>query len=429
MRVLTVKLKHLYPKRILIIAAFILSFLNEPCLFVWTFALCLIGLFCKNKKNVIDILILMQLRTLINPGIAVNYSGITATMKWITIFLLSFVLLKNRHEEHRSHLNGIFRCFFVFAIEIIITNFLFSSYPIVATFKVISYIIPFMAVLKGICDFCDINWIKRIVIPLGFVLIGSAILIPFPVGYLRNGHAFQGLFNHPNVYGVMLALFLAGFLYSSHRITVKEIVMSIIVVMLAILSESRTGIFACVFAIVLYLLSKEIRTKASNIIYLFAIGLTIIALLSLNDSIMSNIYFLLHKGGNESILFSRENQIEQNLNRFQSNPLFGRGFNVPYVQGVYSLKFSFDLVVENGNLLLSLLGDVGIVGLIMFFICYIRIFRIGWGNKIVLFVIPFIVAMGEQSFFSTNNFALIMYMYISVYFADGMLKNVNGRYS
>ena len=189
------------------------------------------------------------------------------------------------------------------------------------------------------------------------------------------------------------------------------------------LSESRTGIFACICVIILYLLSKEIRTKFSSKIYLIVIILTVLSIIVLDNSIITSIHSLIYKGGNESVLFSRANQFESNINRFFVSPLLGTGFNVPYIPNVCSYGFSFDLVVENGNLILAILGDIGIIGFVIFILCYLQLLKLGWGNKIVLFIIPFVVSMGEQSFFSTNNFAIIMYIYISIFVADGIKKN------
>lgn len=418
------KYRYINPKKLGAVILFLISFFNQPLLSIWTLVMCLKGVISRERSTAISIFIMIQLRTLINPGIASSYSGVSSIIKWITIFILSLVILATMSDEHANVLNRVYLSFIFFTVLVVVSGFLFSSYPVVAAFKMISYVVPFLAILKGICNANYIDWIKKIIEPLGALLIGSIVLIPFPVGYLRNGHAFQGFFNHPNVYGVMLAMFLAGFLYSSNKITLKEIIVSIMTTGLAVLSESRTGIFSCVFSIILYLLSKEIRTKSSSKIYLIIIILTIVSIMVLDKSIMTSIYSIIYKGGNESVLFSRANQFEANVSRFFASPLLGTGFNVPYVPNVCSYGFSFDLVVENGNLILAILGDTGIIGFIMFILCYLRLLKLGWGNKIVLFIIPFVVSMGEQSFFSTNNFAIIMYIYISIFVADG-LKEIN----
>ena len=417
------KYRYIHFKKVGAAILFLISFLNQPLLSIWTLVMCLKGVISQNRSTVIRIFIMIQLRSLINPGIASSYSGVSSMIKWITIFILSGMILFSLYDEHADALKKIYLSFIFFTVIIIVSGFFFSSYPVVAAFKMISYVVPFLAILKGICNTSYIGWIKEVTEPFGILLLGSIVLIPFPVGYLRNGHAFQGIFSHPNIYGAMLAMFLAGFLYSSNKITLKEIIISIITTGLAVLSESRTGIFACICVIILYLLSKEIRTKFSSKIYLIVIILTVLSIIVLDNSIITSIHSLIYKGGNESVLFSRANQFESNINRFFVSPLLGTGFNVPYIPNVCSYGFSFDLVVENGNLILAILGDIGIIGFAIFILCYLQLLKLGWGNKIVLFIIPFVVSMGEQSFFSTNNFAIIMYIYISIFVADGIKKN------
>lgn len=415
------KYRYIHPKKVVPIMMFLISFFNQPLLCLWTLSLCFKGVFCKEKSNIINSFILLQLRTLMSPGIACSYSGISSIIKWITIFILSLMLLLS-HDKYANILNYVYISFVCFATLMTFSCFLFSSYPTVATFKIISYIVPFIAILKGVCNTNNIDWIEKITKPLGILLIGSIFFIPFPIGYLRNGHAFQGLFNHPNVYGVMLALYLAGVLYLSDKISAKVIFISIVTVCLTILSESRTAMFACLFSIILFLFSKEIQKKSNSKISILIIISIIISILLFDKSIIGHIHSLIYKGGNKSLLYSRESQFESNLIRFMISPLFGTGFNVPYISNIRSYAFSFDLVVENGNLILAVLGDTGIIGSLVFILCYYQLFRLGRGNKIVLFVIPFVVSMGEQSFFSTNNFAIIMYLYLSIFVADGLKK-------
>ena len=109
--------------------------------------------------------------------------------------------------------------------------------------------------------------INKVIVPLGMMIFTSLILVNSPIGYLRNGIGFQGVFNHPNVCGIMLTLFLAGYLYNSSRLNCKVIIISVIVVSIAIITKSRTGIFSCLSCILLFLLSKDTKKNTSQFTY------------------------------------------------------------------------------------------------------------------------------------------------------------------
>lgn len=407
----------------LFLLGFLISLINESFLSVWTlfmFARCIL----KGETEFIELFIMIQLRSIMNPGIAVVYSGRSSIVK-MTVIILSSIYVLITKSDYKKSLSKAYISFIIFSIYVITSGFISSSYPIVAGFKLLYYVIPFLAILKSICSIGDIDIIDRIVNPLGLMVFLSIFLLNSPVGYLRNGVGFQGIFNHPNVFGNMLALYLAGFLYTSYKVQLKELIVSSIIFFLAILSKSRTGIFSCIATIILFMLSKNTLKKSDFLIKLSLITLLVAALLLYRDLIIDLFYSIIFKGGYDSILYSRSNQFSSNIERFFSSPLFGTGFNVPYIPNVRTYSFSYDLVVENGNLILALLADIGIIGFILFIKSYTELLKLGWGNKLLIFLIPFLVSMGEQSFFSTNNFAIIMYIYISIYVADGLRRKAN----
>lgn len=398
---------------------FVISFFNNTLLMAYLIFLLCWAFFSGREEKNIESLIWIQIRSLLNPGIAVSFSGTTSILKWGVIFALSLLIFTYK-SKYRNRIGKVYFCFIIYTIYLLFSAWIVSSYPTVASFKIMSYIIPFIAIMKGITDTRYIGWMKRTITPLGWLIFLSVFLIPLPVGYLRNGYAFQGFFNHPNVFGVMLSLFLAGYLYLQNQYGIKEIIVSSIIVAFSVMSGSRTGMFSCVVAIMLFVLSKEVRKGAKTKIWVTLTIIVLIIALLLNGSFAEGINNLIFKGHEDSLFYSRVNQIDNNLERFKNSPVLGTGLNVPYREGFTSFKFSFDLVVENGNLALALLGDTGIVGTILFFISYLYVFLRGYENKCLIFILPFVVSMGEQSFFSTNNFGMILYLFISIYLADGL---------
>lgn len=119
----------------------------------------------------------------------------------------------------------------------------------------------------------------------------------------------------------------------------------------------------------------------------------------------------------QNITLSRAEQFQIFTKKFQNNPFLGSGFMVPFVQDYCSWSFSFGLIVESGNLFYAVLGDLGLLGIGLFFMCYGYIFISGdkTNGKVLLFITPFLICMGEMVFFSTNNNAIFLYVMLSSY--------------
>ena len=87
---------------------------------------------------------------------------------------------------------------------------------------------------------------------------------------------------------------------------------------------------------------------------------------------------------------------------------------VPFNSGYQSFSFSFELNVEPGNIIIALLGDIGIVGTSLFIIAFGNLFYKMDKQNIILFLMPLVASMGEMMFFSTNNIAVLFYVFYGV---------------
>lgn len=400
---------------------FAISCINSITLSAWMILIPAYLVIRYKKEGAVEAFILLQLRSILSTGVAAPITGTAGYIKWSVVFLLSFYLLagyKNVRNPELKQATGWVALFSIFAA---FAAWVSSSYPVTSNFKTLSYVIPFIAILIGISETPEVDWIHKITVPLGLLCLGSAVLIGSAVGYLRNGTSFQGVFNHPNLYGVVLGLFLAGFLYPVKRLSVKSVAVIAAVIALASLTRSRTGMITILVVVLLFLLSLD--TRASTRVLLIALLVFLVAMLVLLDTpIVDAFLSFIQKGHADDILYSRNEQLASALERFRLSPILGTGFNVPYRRNYRSYAFSFDLITENGNLIFALLGDVGIIGFILFLIAYIRLYRDGRGARTLIFFAPFLVSMGEMTFFSTNNIAIIMYLYFGVYARDGWLS-------
>lgn len=399
---------------------FVFSLINNTTLLV---SLISLGVLFKQKEiGAIKVLNILTLRTVMNPGLAANI-GNFQELKWLFIFMSSFYLIYGYNKidtRLRSRINGILISVTLFAVYNILSSFFLSTLPTIAIFRVFSYIIPFIGVMIGIANtsgkFDLINWIHRM---FSVLFIGSIPFSFLPVGYLRNGRAFQGLTNQPNMFGILCALFIALILtkiqlkgFKSRWMPFLQI--SVLMYMI-ILSESRTGFISAVTVIMMFLLFSNMIKIKKIIIFNFS-GIVMVVYIWLHGGLLQELQEFLSKG-HDDILHSRSGQVDGLMANFLRNPLFGSGFSVPVTQQ-RSFQFSFDYVIEPGNLILAVLSYGGIVGLALFINYILKIFMVNKSHFKLLAFLPvstLLISMGEMVFFSTNNIAIWLYMFISIY--------------
>lgn len=404
-----------------LISLLIFSFYNSITLLIFLLALLL--LLQQREVGAIKILNLITLRTIINPGIAVDISQWQG-VKWVILFFCSFYLLKSYYkleENQRKKIRKITFFVILFMIYNVISALIFSSLPIIAIFKLLSYVVIFLGVLVGLSYTRNkIDWINWTYKMFAIIIILSLPLVFMPVGYLRNGHAFQGLTNQPNMFGIVGALFIGILLTSlqTERIKNKMFVftaMTSISMYLIFISYSRTAFITSIVLLIVYIIFANIN-KVIKLVFINLFGAVLITFIVLEKSIINYITEFIYKG-QSSLIFSRVDQVEGLLSNFMRNPLFGSGFAVP-VLPYRNFAFSTEYVVEPGNLIMAVLSYSGIIGFILFALYIMRIIFANikyFGVVCFLPIAAILISMGEMVFFSSNNVGIWCYMYLGIY--------------
>lgn len=406
---------------LVIMCLFILSFFNTIMLFI--FMISLLFLLRQKEVGAIKIMNIITLRTIMNPGIAINISKFQI-FKWIILIGCSVYLVfcySKLDKKNFKKFRDIAFLVLIFAFYNIFMAFIFSSLPVVATLKVVSYVLPFLGILVGIgCTYKNVDWItwllKKIFMPLFFA---SLFVVKLPVGYLRNGYSFQGLTNQPNLFGIVTVIFFAvliSFFQVNKKINKHYFLfLSLIVFYMVIISKSRTSLGSLIVLTLFYLVFTNNYRGLKKLIIINSIMLITLFIL-LNSDIRNSIVSFFYKG-HEYILYSRANQINTLLSNFFKNPWFGNGFAVP-VLPYRSYEFGFEFIVEPGNLILAVLSYSGIFGFIIFLSYIIKIFYVNKKNFKNVGFLPIsaiLVSMGEMVFFSTNNIGVWCYMLLAIY--------------
>jgi O-Antigen ligase len=404
-----------------LISLFVFSFINSFTLLI--FLVTLLLLFKQKEVGAIKILNLITLRTIINPGIAVDIA-LWQNFKWGILFLCSLYLINSYNKlesNQRKKIKKTSNFVIFFMIYNIVTALIFSTLPTIAVFKLLSYGVIFLGIFIGISythtKFDWINWSYKMYLIL---FLPSLPMIFMSVGYLRNGHAFQGLTNQPNMFGILATLFIGLIFTSIQTNKVKFSIFTMIFMIsltmyMIILSESRTSFITSIVLIIIYIAYAKI-SRIFRVISINLFGAILIVFISIENSIIGFVSGFLYKG-KDSFLASRTDQVDGLLSNFLRNPWFGNGFNVP-VTPYRTFAFNSEYFVEPGNLIMAVLSFSGIIGFIIFTVYISRIFLANkkeFKNMCFLPISTILISMGEMVFFSSNNMAILCYMFLSMY--------------
>lgn len=406
---------------------FLFSFVNTTTLFI---SMLLLIILLKQKEiGAIKILNLITMRTIINPAFAVGI-GIFQNLKWALIFYCSIYLIlgyRKMNKLKRKKLDKIMLYILIFTVYSAFSSFVFSTLPIVAIFKLLSYSTVFCGVIIGVANtIYKIDWINWMYKMMRILFISSVPIIFHPNGYLINGHAFQGILNQPNMFGILAALYISLILtkkqletYTNNITFFLEIVC---VIYMITLSESRTGFLTTVLILFITVYFSNINKINKIFLVMFLSSISVIFILSENK-VYQFIQSFLNKG-NQGVFYSRTKQLSGLTSNFLRNPWFGSGFSVPVTQ-YRSFIFNSEFIVEPGNLIIAVLSYGGIFGFILFMNYMVKIILTNKVNlkKLILLVISSIViCMGEMVFFSTNNIGIWLYMFFGIYISQNTEK-------
>lgn len=384
--------------------------------------------YCRyGTEKCVKALLLITTRGILNSAL-VSGTG-NAMVKFFSLLGISILILLNSNKEDSRNypLDRVTITLVLFAIYAIVASFFSGTYPITSLLKVVSFIIPFLAILYGVFmtrDYC--RWADYVAIVYTLLMIVSFITIPIARFRTTNDN-FQGVFNQVNMFGIIAAIYIAILLCSNifkRRLMIRTGLI-IMVLLMIFLSASRTGMFSSLTVLFIYFFFGREKNENSTFFTIVGVFVVILAILlvknGMYDGLQSAIQEFVFKGSTTSIFESRLTQVEVAQSKFANNHWLGSGFMVPLNQnGEISYGINFSLIVEPGNLIWCLLGDTGIIGTTIFMILFVQILISGKIDKLYLLVASFMINMGEMVFFSSNNMSILCYFLLALYMFDNM---------
>lgn len=353
----------------------------------------------KGRIGIFKLMFLLILRTIISPGLIFDISEnqIFQLYKWVVIIGAS-VLIIISELLNNTKIDRLIILIISLSLYFMFSSLIFSSSILISFLKIINYILPLLAFYysKDLI-FSFKKWIYKILkIPLFF----SITLIFTNVGYLRNGISFQGVFNNPNMLGIVTVLTLGVAITTAKNLKTK-IFISLYCLILIVLTGSRTSLISMLIIILIYFLYSGYSNRLKFLTFISLIIFTFIFNFTSLKTSFEN--FLLKGQNSEEILASRNSQIE-NLNiGFNKSPIFGNGFGVPINS---SNSITNSNVVEAGNLFIALVMFSGVVGLIIYLLFIIFWMKGVNKENICMFLSTILISMGEMVLFSSNSIGL-----------------------
>lgn len=383
----------------------------------------------RGPTGIIQSFAILSIFQLINPGII---SSEIHFLKWLVLaFPAPYFLVSLGNGK----LKGIDKIIVIYGLLLFPFAVLGSQNIIISGLKFISF---FYAILCLRLSFGHsikdktywTNWIQYFFV---VVLIISYLIFFTEFGFLRNGRGFQGIFNHPQVMGVMGGIMAVWFLY--YQQTSGKIIplfFAFMALILVFLSLARIGLLIIFGAWIIQWISIIIKKKSFTLnhspISFLIFGLLIFLLVLLfwedawpwlkNFFLKRTIEFSLA----ESFLESRGRLITSSLSGFKEFPLTGIGMGVGIdsesAQNIVGIPTSSP--VEKGFMPTALLEEFGILGTLTTVIFLIIILKSISPPVELLFWSTLLINFGEYIFFSMGGLGLIHWILILYCINDSM---------
>ena len=402
---------------------FILSLLHwSACLL---FFASLLFLFKQGLVGCIKGLLILTARGVLSTAVGVSTDALVGTEKLALIFLFSIYILSNHNlmktdPKQFKVVNILQLLVWLFSAYAIFASLFTGSYPVVSIFKIISFVVPFTALVYGVSvTKREVNWAQYCYSLLTPLMIASLCTVPFGKFKIVN-ESFQGVINHPNLFGIFGAIYICFLLYSNYSsrgkssLDGKRWLMLILALVMIYLSESRTGMFSSATILAVYYLTMNSDSKIK-----FTMGLLVILVLAgvyfvVDETAYANfseqVSDFIYKRETDDILESRLGQLDASSLKYNTHKFIGSGFGVSYDPNIKDFSLDMSLTYEAGNLFISVLGDSGIIGMVLFAAYMLYILFNTKPKKLILFVSPIIISCGEMAFFATNNIAIFYYI-------------------
>jgi O-Antigen ligase len=405
--------------------------------------------------TIIGIVALMFVRSL-STGISQEITTNVA-YSWIALIFFFLRLLISIPGKSGFASDRVFQSLFIFIVAALISSRFASPAFFVSFLKISMFgLVALVIVRSANSSSLILVSLRRGVFCLWCTcLILSLVTIELPsISYARDGVGFQGILNHPQALGLVMAPFAAYLIagiFESRRLRAGHIALMFVVLAAVFMTKARTGVFALVLGLSLvWLLRTNITDKAtarwlgrrSNAISFAAplvATVAIIGLVSVALLMPELLFGFIFKSSDtmrvgEAFDQSRGFLIEQAWNNFLANPLFGIGFGIA-ASDTHLFEVNNEswmptsAPTEKANLIAAVVEETGLFGIVFFlpalYFLLKRISRSGNVGFAAAAVTAVSTNLSEMTIFSTGGYGLYIWLVIAC--ASGKTKEESSR--
>ena len=268
-----------------------------------------------------------------------------------------------------------------------------------------------------------------------FILVASAPLVFLEQGYQRNELDFQGVLDHPQSLGIVLAPMVAVTLirhFVSRHAEFANTMLLIGSLTMLILTRARVGILAAGLGVLGGLVAVSIAHRRQSSPYSIrwdkVVGTLVLSVVlfatsavvrgALSDYVLRG----LQDGVWTAVYDSRGFRAEDSLTNFADSPLFGIGFGLPSDSTIRLepqesiLGFPISAPIEKGVSFTAILEEIGIVGLVGIASVVLVVLRRSWWNPFALTLVlsALLTTFGEATLTSLGGHGLYIWMMVAL---------------
>ncbi len=394
----------------------------------------------RGAKESLQALTIMFLLLNLNPGIF-YFWGQGASLRWLVLFsafgriTLDTILINKKWPFNVNML------LLLYAVVIVILSAVSSRLPAISIFKAVAFFIGAVTIIT--CFYRTRNaqpyWFSWF---FSFFVLILAVSLPYyvlPAGFFTNGRGFQGILNHPQTMGPIMAPFAAAltlWLVRSEQRSMVHVLALFAGLFAIYASQSRTALLMYMLSVagasVVRWMRRPVRrrTRAARVSVPVKLlgGVVMAVILVAQGSVIDEKLqqFLLKQSETaESLSFQvRTAMVQRQMTNFQAQPLTGIGFGVPSnVDDWVSLSTGFlgiptGFPVEKGFLPSAVLEETGLIGASLLIVL---LFTLLWpalqkasGPYLAILLACLLANTGEMVFFSFGGAGLYYWLLIGL---------------
>jgi hypothetical protein len=258
------------------------------------------------------------------------------------------------------------------------------------------------------------SWVHGVLLTVALANIG---VVTSQSSYVASNALFQGLFNQPQVMGVIAALIMA---FTGLPLSIKSAgylpwVTVSLAILLCVLSGSRTGLLATASVLVATIIF-EAQGVSRKLIRL-VIAISIIGLIVTSGTLTPLLFKYSERTLGDEFKASRAALVTDSWNNFLTSPFFGIGHGMPSSSAATPepiIKLESAVTskpVEKGFIVTAILEELGLVGMTLLFVLFGRPFLASIttqsGRRISIAVL--VVNFGEATLTSVGGLGAILW--------------------